>query len=219
MMREENPTAQVRFFSDWPAWLQWVLVTAWSGALGWLLASILLVVACSLGGLAVGFVAGLSIGLGQQTFFENRVAPRFPHGKMSWITATFLGGGLSWLVLFVLNWMLRDAAYLIRGALAYGVSGVLLGSMQWLVIRSVFRKSLWWIVLNCVGYLLGGFLGLTVGEIVHLVVAPRGIGIVLGPWEALAVFVAGTIGTIMLALVTSLGIGKLYEFESQDQQQ
>lgn len=107
---------------------------------------------------------------------------------------------------FWLKWMLTLLAFPIGGGLAYllvrsmegvakaaiggVVTGLVLGTAQWLVLRQVIALSSWWIVATAIG--LGAGLALSV--------AAAGTSVELRPLIVRAVLTGGLLGIAQLAL-------------------
>ncbi len=161
---------QKNIYTGWVIWLQWVLLTM----LGWLAAT----------GLSMLMPANLDMLLSSTAFsifqalvilalgagiaaIQWLVLRRYFSGAVRWIVASSVGMLIGGMVAFPLK--LRDLYVGPSGfqldELAYGaVFGVLMGSAQWLVVRTWVHHAGWWVLSSTIGWTLG----MAVGELFPL---------------------------------------------------
>ena len=161
---------QKNIHTGWAIWLQWVLLTT----LGWLAAT----------GLTMLLPANLDMLLSSTALFifqvlvilalgagiaaiQWLVLRRYFAGAVRWIVASSVGMLIGGMMAFPLK--LRDLYVGPSGfqldELAYGaVFGVLMGSVQWLVVRTWVHHAGWWVLSSAIGWTLG----MAVGELLPL---------------------------------------------------
>ena len=139
---------------DWALWFLWIMATT----LGWVLGRFLLP--------NLTFVTiGIGLGLLQWLVLQHRIRKAW-----RWILATTLG----WLVgaTFILA-LLPDGMDFLAGV----VTGVILGSAQWLILRNELYWAGWWIAISVVAWSTG--MGVLPGVMLTGVIAGAITGIAL----------------------------------------
>jgi len=156
-------------------WLRWVAATA----LGVVLAFAAFVALFSVIGnpgdalfpvLMIGF--GTVIGAFQQRVLRRRLGDA---RRWALATAAGLGAGMALAVAMGLGGTPGLAAQITQGAVAGAVNGTVIGTMQWLVLRSQIPGARWWVAASIAGWAAGAAAGDGVAyfaEGLDLVVAP-----------------------------------------------
>jgi hypothetical protein len=149
---------------DWGLGLWWVLATLLGWAVGlsslfFLLSLLIRLLEPSLGTallrmLVVGALTGGAAGVLQWLVLRRRVSQ-----SSGWILASVVGYAVGAVVVLLGLWLdaSRTTLLLLLGARG-GVFGVLVGVMQWLVLRSHLAHAGWWIVASILGWGGGIFL-------------------------------------------------------------
>ena len=135
---------------DWAFWIMWV--------------------AANTIGLAIALIVrqwlvGLILGTAQWLVLWNR----FPRSGW-WILATAFGLGLAWSPAWTLAIsVLSSGGALWRFSLEWpivlGVSGVVVGLFQWLLLRTWVFKAGWWILASSIAGFAGGVLAMLVFDL------------------------------------------------------
>lgn len=143
---------ETKYSFNWTAWVTWVLITTIGWLIGWVF----------LGELWIG----LALGAGQWLLLRSRLDHDY-----WWIPASLVGWAIGHLA--VLNLVpvdLREWAGL--------PIGLTLGVAQWIVLRDEMPHSIWWIVVNGLGWLLamtgvlgGSLVGAVAGAITGIAAA------------------------------------------------
>ena len=130
------------------------------------------------------------------------VLRRYFTGAVRWVAVSGVGMMVGQLVAFPLK--LRDLYIGISGfqldEIAYGtILGILLGTAQWLVLRTWVGHARWWILASAVGWTLG----MTAGELIPLNWTSSFSGIIYGLiTEGIPITVSGI--TLVLLLNNAL---------------
>jgi len=117
---------------DWGLWLQWIMVTT----AGWLLGSLLLPPF----GLAA---SGMAIGILQWVVLQSHIR----RGRQ-WVLASVAGWAAGWAVALV-------AVPSDIRVLAGVVLGAVVGSAQWIVLRTEVHLAGWWIIISALAWATG----------------------------------------------------------------
>ena len=152
----------------WRLWLWWVLASS----VGWIL------------GLAGGFAAGFAIGgavsgiasqgafgavLGASIGMLQWVVLRRQISRAGWwILATTLGmgGGFALISSVTLPVSATFGGGPLYGLVNGGLVGILVGAMQWLVLRQQSSRAGWWVLASVLGTGVGFALDQVVGQLV-----------------------------------------------------
>ncbi len=173
---------QKNIYTGWAIWLQWVLLSM-SGQLAMIGLSRLL--PANLDALLSGaalpifqalWVLALGAGIAAAQWLVLR---RYFAGAVRWIVTGSVGMLIGVMVAFPLK--LYDLYVEPSGfqldEVAYGVVfGFLMGSAQWLVMRTWVHRAGWWVLSSTIGWTLG----MAVGEILPLNWNDSGAGFVYG---------------------------------------
>jgi hypothetical protein len=200
-------------------WLHWVLASTIGGAIGWAIAGLIAFGTLSLGVIAIGAIAGISVGWAQGTVLEKHIVIRGTSGsKLDWVpewtTITCFVGGLGWIVIgavgnFLLIREITSREDILTSLLAYGTGGAILGVGQALVLKRGFARAWWWVPITALGLYLAAAIGSWLGNLIFRLFYPSygvGSGVVMGPVDAFFLFCEGTMGTIVFSVVTGLAL-------------
>lgn len=96
-------------------------------------------------------IYGFFLGLGQWAILNSKTPT-----SRSW----FWLSSLSWMLSgHILNWSISTGAYpegsVIATAIVGGLSGFVVGFLQWLVLRKMATSAGWWFGINILGYAIG----------------------------------------------------------------
>ncbi|HEX8230240.1 MAG TPA: hypothetical protein VF826_13130 [Chloroflexia bacterium] len=83
---------------------------------------------------------------------------------------------------------------------------LVLGILQWLVLRPYSRYAALWVITTPLGWCIGIFLGLRAGDIAFEMAFPTrslGGGILIGFGELLFAFVSGTVAAVLSGVITT----------------
>jgi hypothetical protein len=136
---------------DWTFWILWIAATTIGLAIALIVRS---------------WLIGLIIGLAQWLVLWNR----FPKSGW-WILATAIGFGLAWspawnLAIEVLRSDWGNWRYSIEWPIVLGVTGMIVGILQWFVLRKWVYKAGWWIVISPIAGISAGVLAMIVFDAV-----------------------------------------------------
>ena len=142
-------TKKRRISVDWSVWLQWVFASGLGGAVGFALADAVLdtfsealykamaeIVIFGLLGAAMGTLQWLVL---RRHFFQAGW----------WVAASSVGGTLIGII-----GVFYGSELQVNMVLAYGLVGIILGALQWLVLRRRISRSGWWMVVSPLGWAL-----------------------------------------------------------------
>jgi serine/threonine protein kinase len=158
LQSHQVPTQARRVPSTRSFWLQWVLATAVSGAMGWAVSysvffssdfedSVLNIVVTTLVGTSVGIA---------QWFVLRRQVPQ----TGLWVLATAVGEAVGLALSVSLFQSLYETMPMPLVESFYGaVIGVLVGIGQWLVLRRQIAQTGWWVLATTLGKTVGGIIG------------------------------------------------------------
>lgn len=112
------------------------------------------------------WLVGIIIGIAQWLVLWNR----FPKSGW-WILATAIGFGLAWspawnLALKILSSGLGEYRYSLEWPIVLGVTGLIVGFFQWLVLRRWVFRAGWWIITSPIAGIAGGILAMIVFDVV-----------------------------------------------------
>ncbi len=193
---------------DWSLWRRWLLANSIGGAAGWLLACIATGATFGIGAAIVGPLSGLLVG---STIGISQALVLISHGSTAikpqnsgiWIIATIVGGYLG-IGSFsgMLFWAYSDFPlqledFVLRPLSVFSTL-LILGTLQWLLLRSNVRQAGWWIP----GSLVAWGLGLAVGIPVARLILGGSVGSFEIWWSAFTLFLAGTIVTLIYGAIT-----------------
>ena len=168
MFTRKEQSAARRQRAQWLLWWRWVGASAAGELVGLPLAvlivstaigtvadgaSLILIVAGALAGLVNGVIVG-----GLQWLALRRLVQRL--SGWQWTLATALGSALPWALGLSMRSSLRlaqgnDEAVLGAALLMGLLTGVVLGSAQWLVLRRVLHQAGWWMPASVLAWLQG----------------------------------------------------------------
>ena len=136
---------------DWTFWILWIAATTIGLAIALIVRQ---------------WLVGLIIGLAQWLVLCNR----FPKSGW-WILATAIGFGLAWspawnLAFAILSSGWGNWRYSIEWPIVLGVTGAIVGLLQWLVLRRWVYRSGRWIVTSPLAGIAAGVLAMIVFDIV-----------------------------------------------------
>jgi hypothetical protein len=156
-------------------WLQWVLASAFSGAVTMTVTGALVREGTTDAGVVVavfGMLLGVSLGLTQWLVLRRQV-PR----AHSWVLASALGG----MVVGVLGLARGEA---VGGPFGGSVIGAALGIMQGLVLRRSISRAYVWVLASILAFALslsaGEAVGFAIGGAVGWLVGGTILGVVVG---------------------------------------
>jgi len=164
-------------------WVQWVLASGLGGAVGFALAEAVLhilseALSNAMTEIAIFGLIGAAMGTLQWLVLRRNLAQ-----AGWWVAASAVGG-----TLFGIGGASFGSEVQIHLAILYGLMGIILGALQWLVLRRQVSRSGWWMV----GSLLGWALAVQVVQFVDRFELMRGlpetIGLIIG---------SGLIGTVV----------------------
>ncbi len=136
---------------DWTFWILWLAATTIGLAIALIVRS---------------WFVGLIIGLAQWLVLWNR----FPKSGW-WILATAIGFGLAWspawnLAIAILRSGWVNWRYSIEWPIVLGVSGLIVGLLQWLILRKWVYQAGWWMVTSPLAGIAAGVLAMIVFDVV-----------------------------------------------------
>lgn len=136
---------------DWTFWILWIAATTIGLAIALIVRQ---------------WVVGLLIGLTQWLVLWKR----FPKSGW-WILATAIGFGLAWspaweLAIAILRSGWGNWNYSIEWPIVLGVTGAIVGLLQWLVLRRWVYWAGWWIVASPLAGIAAGVLAMIVFDVV-----------------------------------------------------
>lgn len=162
-----------RKYVGWRLWLLWVLVSS----MGWLLGLA--------GGFAVGFALGRTVsGIASQSAFGAVLGVSI--GMLQWVvlrrqisragwwvlaTTLGMGGGFALIRAMTPTVSLLLGGGPLYGAVNGGLVGILVGTLQGLVLRSQVSRAGWWVLTSAVATGVGFALDRIVGQLVGVVMA------------------------------------------------
>lgn len=159
-----------RRYGAWRLWLCWVVASGAGGALG------------LAGGFAIGFaIGGATSGIVSQSVFgavvgasvgalQWLVLRRQVSRAGWWILATALGIGVGFALIRAAT---PAVSRVLGGGPIYGLAngvlvGILVGTLQWLVLRRQVSRAGWWVLASAVGTGVGFALDQVVGQLVSV---------------------------------------------------
>jgi hypothetical protein len=226
-----SPVAAHPGMKGWIFWLQWSLVSALGWAVGWALgapigdlisrpvgAAMGVPIAEVLGGAATWTVIGIVMGAAQWMVLRRQM-----ESVWGWILATAIGlasmGSVKWSQGLIIDGLFSETLGQVEavgwgavfplvgigiGLLFEGLTGLAVGTAQWLVLRQRVRKADCWIPISVLGWAFG-----------LLVIAT--VGLILGePGERTMFWVVSTIGGITPGAITGAGLVWLLSKDRQD---
>lgn len=145
----EDSSAQ-RNEIDWVFWIMWVAANTIGLAIALLVRQ---------------WLVGLILGIAQWLVLRNR----FPRSGW-WILATVFGLGVSWspawtLAISVLSSGGAIWRFSLEWPIVLGISGVVVGFFQWLILRTWVFKASRWILASSIAGLAGGVLAMLVFDL------------------------------------------------------
>lgn len=190
-------------------WLAWVFVTAVAATGGWFLSGAVGFVTLLIGLIFAGAIVGGCLGAVQGWLLQHyNPGGLFPVWA-SWPLVTALGSGVGFVVSVAILLALSVTApaqssiarWLLLVPPAVGVG--LLATMQWLILRQVVSRALWWIPANLVGWGAGIYAtAVTIWPLYdQLSAGDDGPGLPRGYW---IIFVGTTLTTVVANAITGL---------------
>ncbi len=205
---------------NWTLWLFWFAATALGWAIGWTLAGVIREPVHRLVGPGYGFVmaemavgaaswslTGLLIGIGQWLAIRSRI-----RRAGWWVVATVVGwtvvGSLQWfrakgmeeIMNEMVPWMRSFSRQYVPwfelgiGMLSDGLVGLLIGVVQWPVLRKKVRGAGWWIVISMLAWASMAVLVAVLSPILHV------------PNDERMWWLVSLIGGIIPGIVTATGM-------------
>lgn len=132
-------------------WFQWIIANAAGVAIGMAIPRFL---PGNLGHnrIVIGAAIGIAIGVIQMFNLKQYVE----RANWLWVISSTIGWAITWVV------MSENMGY---GVLGLGITqfstvrgsvvGLLVGLMQWFLLRNQFRQAYWWLIANIVGWTVG----------------------------------------------------------------
>jgi hypothetical protein len=117
---------------DWALWFFWIMATALGWFLGGLIYSPLTTV-----------ISGFLVGIFQWLVLQGRIARPW-----RWIIASFCGWTIGY---FIAYYSALRGFEIFEGV----IIGLIVGITQWVVLRSEFHWTGWWIIFSVVGWTTG----------------------------------------------------------------
>ena len=138
-----------RISIDWFVWLQWASASGLGGALGFALADAVLnlfseALYRAMAEIVIFALLGTSMGTLQWLVLRRHF---FQAGW--WVAASSVGGTLIGII-----GVFYGSELQVNMVLAYGLVGIILGALQWLVLRRRISRSGWWMVASLLGWAL-----------------------------------------------------------------
>ena len=138
-----------RISIDWFVWLQWASASGLGGALGFALADAVLnlfseALYRAMAEIVIFGLLGTSMGTLQWLVLRRHF---FQAGW--WVAASSVGGTLIGII-----GVFYGSELQVNMVLAYGLVGIILGALQWLVLRRRISRSGWWMVASLLGWAL-----------------------------------------------------------------
>jgi len=172
---------------------RWVVATSW----GWLLGFVFLMV----GAIAADVLMGLEraqffLGLGMGTgigYAQVRVTRPFLRISSAWGWASVVGMGAPFVVSDVIRAIWPGVSYMYALWLSAAFGGLLVGLLQWPMLRPRAPRAIWWVPASTAGWMLAAATPLLYGTVPGL--AP-------GAGAALINVVAIPLGGVILGTVT-----------------
>jgi hypothetical protein len=195
-------------------WLAWVLVTAVAATGGWFLSGAVGFVTLLIGLVFAGAIVGACLGAAQGWLLHHYDPGGLLPVWASWPLITALGGGAGFAV-FAASLLFLGfnsppqssvSPWLLVIPPAVGVS--LLATMQWLILRQVVSRALWWIPANWIGWGVGIYAtAITIWPIfLEVSAGDDGPGLPRGYW---LIFVGTTLTTVIANAITGLVLAYL----------
>jgi serine/threonine-protein kinase len=205
---------------NWTLWFFWFAATALGWALGWTLGRAIqepihrlfgpefgFIMAETSTGAATWSLTGLLIGTGQWLAIRSRI-----RRAGWWVLATVVGwtlvGSLQWFraktmesimielvpLIGSFSWQLVPWFDMSMGMLSEGLVGLVLGVVQWTVLRKKIRGAGWWIVISMLAWASNAILVAVLGRTLHI------------PNDERIWWLVSLMGGIVLGLVTATGM-------------
>jgi hypothetical protein len=181
--------------------LRWVRAT-W---FGWLLGIPVIIVlalvgeAVGIGGAQVLVGAGMGAGIG---LMQSRVIRNVLPKSGAWICSCIVGLGAPFLVTDIAKVAGRNVGYSLFACVAAG--GLISGGWQALILRTRFRKTLWWLVASALGWMLAAGTS-AVAEPISRLPALRGL------WGAVVYLGIVAAGGLIIGLVTGVCLAWMHQ--------
>jgi hypothetical protein len=202
-------------YSSLGIWIRWTVLSASACTLAWLVISLLVFFTLGLFLIPAGIILGLALGISQSSFLKSHK----PDTDWSQIAPlTLIGISLSWITMLLL-WVTPQFfqtsdkppifGYVILAS-CFLSSGLIFGYFQWLAMKKTLQSALYWAIINIAGWLVGGSVGSYLAVLIYTYLVPQHGSYLIGPAECLAVFIAGSIGCLVLNATTGIMIASIF---------
>jgi hypothetical protein len=201
-------------------WLAWIIATAASGAMGWLITVAVGFGTMGIGMLGFGLIVGALVGAAQGgilLWYVRRYVEDKAFLFFGWVFTTIVGMYLCLLAIIfvaaitdlggrVVSDSVDSTAY---NLFRFSYGGAAYGLTQWIILRCFLSGTAWWILATSIGWALGATISLAMGiDIAANILGTREFyaGIIMGPREFLLQLVEGSLGTAIFGLVTATAL-------------
>jgi hypothetical protein len=184
-------------------WIPWALVTATCGAFAWSIGALITSRSLFIGILAMGFLAGTSLALGQTMLLSFRL--RWPSlGHFSAL------GGLVAVTAFILFAGPQNTIGLVVAAgIGGAIPGVLLGPARRLISRRTSHHTAKWVAINTGSLIAGTWVGWYSGYMLRsfFPASPNSFGIQnFTLADAVSLALGGSLGSLVFGVLTGAGL-------------
>jgi hypothetical protein len=142
-------TKKMRISVDWFVWLQWTLASGLGGAVGFALADAVLnafseALYRAMAEIVIFGLLGASMGTLQWLVLRRHFSQ-----AGWWVAASAVGG-----TLVGSGGAFYGSKVQVNLVIVYGLVGIILGALQWLVLRRQISRLGWWVIASLLGWAL-----------------------------------------------------------------